>query len=102
MKNTRFIIFTILAVGEIVTLGILLENLVFGHVAAVAQLIGPIHGGIYLVVALTALLSPELPWSARLLGFIPVVGGVLAVVRVRRARRSGAVDPSRSENLKRT
>ena len=90
MKSAPFMIFVALAIGEIVTLGILVENLFIGHVEAIAQTIGPIHGGIYLVVALTALLSRRLPWSARLLGLVPVVGGLLAVARVDKARRAGS------------
>ena len=94
MNRLPFVVFTVLAIGEIVTLGILLENLFVGHVEAISRLVGPIHGSIYLVVALIALLSRGIPWSARLLGLVPIVGGLLAVVRVGRARPPADALPS--------
>jgi hypothetical protein len=42
-----------------------------------------VHGAIYLSVALIALLSPGVRWSTRLLGLVPIVGGVLAAIRAR-------------------
>ena len=69
---------------ELVTLAALLVNLVTVHDPVVARILGPVHGAVYLVVALVALLSPGLRWSTRLLGLLPVVGGAAVAWRARR------------------
>ncbi|WP_233551470.1 hypothetical protein [Amnibacterium setariae] len=70
---------------ELVTLAALLANLVTVHDLVVARILGPVHGAVYLVVALVALLAPGLRWPVRLLGLLPVVGGAAVAWRVRRA-----------------
>jgi hypothetical protein len=88
VTRARFTVFVVFAVLEIVSLGVLLINLATRHDPTIARVIGPVHGAIYLSVALIALLSPGLRWSTRLLGLVPIVGGVLAAVRAREHRES--------------
>jgi hypothetical protein len=83
MTRLRFRVFVVLAVLEIASLGVLLINLAMRHDPTIARVIGPLHGAIYLSVALIALLSPGVRWSTRLLGLVPIVGGVLAAIRAR-------------------
>ena len=58
----------------------LLGNLATAHVAALASLLGPVHGCAYLVTIATAFLLP-LPRRTRLLTLVPGVGGLLALRR---------------------
>ena len=74
----RQILLVVLAVAEVLTLAALLVNLATAHDPAVTRIIGPVHGAAYLVVAATALLAPGLRLRTRLLGLLPVVGGVAA------------------------
>ena len=76
MIKVLFPAFLTLAALEIATLAVLVLNLATIHDAVIARIIGPIHGVIYLTVALIALLSPGLTWTTRLSGVVPVVGGV--------------------------
>jgi hypothetical protein len=81
--SARFRVLLVAAAAEVVTLGVLLVNLATVHDPVVARIAGPVHGAVYLVVALVALLSPDLRWGVRLLGLVPVVGGLAAVWRAR-------------------
>lgn len=85
--SARFRVLLVSAIAEVVTLALLLVNLATVHDPAVARIAGPVHGAVYLLVALVALLSPDLRWGARLLGLVPVVGGLAAVWRARAAAR---------------
>ena len=67
--------------AETVSLVVLLVNLGTVHVAAVASLMGPVHGCAYLATIATASLLP-LPPRARWLTVVPGVGGLLALRRV--------------------
>lgn len=86
MRRPLITVLVVLAALEILTLGALLINLVTVHQPMLARVVGPIHGAVYLTVVLIGLLAPGLRWATRLLGLIPVVGGVLAVVTARRLR----------------
>jgi hypothetical protein len=91
MIKVLFPAFLTLAALEIATLAVLVLNLATIHDAVIARIIGPIHGVIYLTVALIALLSPGLTWTTRLSGVVPVVGGVPSAWRMRsRTERHGS------------
>ncbi|MCD4523894.1 hypothetical protein [Nocardioides sp. cx-173] len=76
----------VLAVLEVATLGTLLVNLATAHHRAVTQTMGPVHGAVYLCVAVIVLLAPGFRPRDRLLGCLPVVGGLLALHGERRIR----------------
>ncbi|MCZ2827632.1 DUF3817 domain-containing protein [Modestobacter sp. VKM Ac-2986] len=65
---------------ETVSLVVLLVNLATAHAAAVASLMGPVHGSAYLATIATASLLP-LPRHTRLLTLVPGIGGLLALRR---------------------
>ena len=83
--RTRLVL-TILAIAELATLAVLLVNLWTVHLRPVTQLMGPLHGAVYLAVVVIVLLAPGLRVRDRVLGCLPVIGGTLAL---RAARRSG-------------
>nr|BFE60291.1 hypothetical protein GCM10020063_048170 [Dactylosporangium thailandense] len=73
------------ALAELASLAVLLVNLATVHLAPVASLIGPIHGCAYLlVIGTTWHLTRTAP--ATLLAAVPVLGGVLALRRIRDLR----------------
>ncbi|GGH47543.1 hypothetical protein [Microbacterium album] len=78
----------VLSVLELVSIAALLLNLLTVHEPAVSSALGPIHGALYLAVAVTALLGRGLMLRTRLLALVPVLGGafVLWLVRVERSR----------------
>ncbi|MEV4641630.1 DUF3817 domain-containing protein [Actinoplanes sp. NPDC049548] len=67
---------------ELVSLILLLANLATVHWAAVASLLGPVHGCAYLVV-LGATLRESRDGRTRLLAGVPGIGGLLVVRRIR-------------------
>ncbi|MFJ9764041.1 DUF3817 domain-containing protein [Streptomyces erythrochromogenes] len=69
---------------EAASLALLLVNLLTVHTGAVASLGGPVHGTAYLIVVLTARRASADP-AARWRAWIPGVGGLLALRRLRRA-----------------
>ena len=75
--------------AETVSLLVLLVNLATAHAAAVASLMGPVHGSAYLATIATAFLLP-LPQRSRLLTLVPGVGGLLAL---RRTAAAGPLPP---------
>ena len=75
--------------AETVSLLVLLVNLATAHAAAVASLMGPVHGSAYLATMVTAFLLP-LPQRSRLLTLVPGVGGLLAL---RRTAAAGPLPP---------
>ena len=93
MSRIRTGVLLTLAVIEIGTLGVLLVNLATTHDPIVARIVGPVHGAVYLTVALVALLTPGASWGVRLLGLVPVVGGVLATWRAARPAASPEPEP---------
>lgn len=69
---------------ETLSLAALLVNLSTAHVEAVSSLVGPLHGGAYLaVIALTTLVPGSARAGARWRACVPVIGGLLAVRRLR-------------------
>lgn len=75
------------AVLEPVTLVLLLGNLATVHSAGVADVLGPLHGAVYLTVVLCLLLIEGAPTRARLLALVPGIGGLLAQHRLAGAPR---------------
>ena len=78
------VVLTVLAVLELLTLAVLLTNLWTLHLRPVTQAIGPIHGAVYLGVVVIAVLAPGLRLRDRILGCLPVIGGMLALWSGRR------------------
>jgi hypothetical protein len=72
---------SLLEVGSVV---LLLANLATVHDPVLASALGPVHGALYLTVAVTALLGRGLSARTRWQALVPVVGGVLTWVNVRR------------------
>jgi hypothetical protein len=77
----------VLSVLELLSIAVLLLNLLTVHVDGVASALGPIHGALYLAVAVTALFGRDLMLRTRLMALIPVLGGVLTLMNVRREAR---------------
>ncbi|MHC9044363.1 hypothetical protein ACYX8G_07275 [Microbacterium saperdae] len=73
----------VLSVLELLSIAVLLGNLVTVHIDGVASLLGPVHGALYLAVAVTAVLGRDLLLRTRLLALIPVLGGVFTLINVR-------------------
>ncbi|WP_043618924.1 hypothetical protein [Nonomuraea candida] len=70
---------------ETLSLAVLLVNLFTVHVPAVASLVGPLHGGAYLAVIILTTLAPgSAGTGARWRAWVPVIGGLLALARLRR------------------
>lgn len=80
-----------LSVLELASIGVLLLNVATLHLRPITSAMGPTHGALYLAVVVTALLARDLLPRTRWMALIPVLGGVLTLVNVRReARRSPA------------
>ncbi|MFC9552735.1 hypothetical protein ACFTWF_18000 [Rhodococcus sp. NPDC056960] len=77
-----------LSVVETVSVFALLVNLVTVHDGAVARVLGPIHGALYLAVAVTALLGRGLTTRTRVGALVPVLSGPLTMVNLRQVARS--------------
>lgn len=77
----------ICSVLELLSVVLLLANLATVHDPGLAAALGPIHGALYLLVAVTALFARNLLRRTRWQALIPVVGGVLTLVNVRREAR---------------
>lgn len=77
----------VLSVLELLSMAVLLINLVTAHVDGVASVLGPVHGALYLAVAVTALLGRDLLLRTRLLALVPVLGGVFTLINVRKEAR---------------
>ncbi|MBO3088231.1 hypothetical protein [Cellulomonas dongxiuzhuiae] len=77
----------VLSVLETLSVLVLLGNLVTVHADGITSALGPVHGALYLTVAVTALLGRDLQLRTRLSALVPVVGGVLTLRNVRREAR---------------
>ncbi|MFI1991655.1 DUF3817 domain-containing protein [Actinoplanes sp. NPDC020271] len=75
------------AAVELLSLLVLLINLATVHVAPVASLCGPVHGCAYLMVVILTAWHPVADRRAKLLAWIPGVGGLLAARRSDRRKR---------------
>jgi ABC-type uncharacterized transport system permease subunit len=80
---------TVLCIAELVSVAILFGNLFTVHYRPITAVIGPVHGAIYLAVVVTGLLGRGLDPLTRFLSVLPIVGGVLAVWRLRRRSPEG-------------
>ena len=69
----------IAAAVEAVTVCLLFANLFTVHWPAVSSALGPTHGTAYLVTIVVALTTTGASVRARLLAFVPAVGGYLAL-----------------------
>lgn len=83
----------LLSILELLSVVLLLGNLLTAHHPTISSAIGPIHGALYLAVAVTALFGRDLLLRTRLLALVPVLGGVftLWMVRIERHRRQSGV-----------
>jgi hypothetical protein len=79
----------VLSVLELLSILALLTNLSLVHDPSFASAVGPIHGALYLTVAVTAAFGRGLLLRTRLLALIPVAGGVFTILNVRREARRG-------------
>jgi hypothetical protein len=79
----------VLSILELVSIGVLLLNLTTLHLRPVTAAMGPVHGALFLAVAVTALFGRHLLLRTRLCALIPVLGGLLTLVNVRHERRRG-------------
>ena len=77
----------VLSVLELLSIAVLLINLATVHVDGVASVLGPMHGALYLAVAVVALLGRGLMLRTRLMALIPVLGGVFTLINVRKEAR---------------
>lgn len=76
-----------LSVLELGSIAVLFGNLLTVHVPGLASVLGPVHGALYLTVAVTALLGRGLLLRTRLLALVPLLGGVFTLINVRQERR---------------
>lgn len=74
---------------ELVSVLALLANLATAHDPSVTGLLGPIHGALYLAVAVTALLCRGLRTRTRVGALVPVLSGPLTLVNLRLEGRRG-------------
>jgi hypothetical protein len=74
----------VLSVLELASVVVLLANLITAHDPAITSALGPVHGALYLAVAVTALFGRGLATRTRVLAVIPVLSGPLTMHRVRR------------------
>jgi hypothetical protein len=78
---------SVLSTLELVSVLVLLGNLVTVHDETVAGALGPIHGALYLAVAVTALFGRGLATKTRVFALIPLLSGPLTMYRVQHERR---------------
>ncbi|WP_311258526.1 hypothetical protein [Microbacterium sp. WCS2018Hpa-9] len=72
---------------ELLSIVVLLVNLFLVHADGVAPAIGPVHGALYVAVAVTALFGRDLMLRTRLMALVPVLGGILTLINVRAENR---------------
>ena len=76
-----------LSLLEVVSVLVLLANLLTVHDETLTASLGPVHGALYLAVAVTGLLGPGLSARTRIGAVLPVASGPLTLVNVRREAR---------------
>ena len=81
------VLFRVAALVECVSLVALLVNLATAHLPVITSLGGPTHGLAYLVVVVVTLRDPAASRAAKVLSFVPGIGGLLVL------RTSGAAVP---------
>ena len=77
----------VFSILELASIALLLLNLVTLHLRPVTAALGPTHGALFLAVVVTALFGRGLLARTRWMALIPVLGGLLTLVNVRRERR---------------
>lgn len=80
--------FRLAAAVELVSLLVLLANLATVHLPVVTSLGGPTHGCAYLFVVVATLRDPAATTAAKLMAWLPGIGGLLVVNAGRRSRAS--------------
>jgi hypothetical protein len=76
----------VLSALELASIAALFGNLLTIHAPGLASVLGPVHGALYLAVAVTALLGRGLLLRTRLLALVPLLGGAFTLANVRRER----------------
>lgn len=86
----------VLSTLELISVVVLLANLVTVHDPEVARALGPVHGALYLAVAVTALVGRNLMNRTRVLALVPLLGGPFTMrqVRLEKARNVMRTMPS--------
>jgi hypothetical protein len=84
------VFFRVAAFVECVSLVVLLVNLATVHLPAITSLGGPTHGLAYLVVVVVTLRDPAASRAAKVLSFVPGVGGLLVLRAAAPARPAGS------------
>lgn len=72
-------VFRVAAAVECVSLVVLLVNLATVHLPVITSLGGPTHGLAYLVIVVATLRNPAASRTARMLAFVPGIGGLLVL-----------------------
>lgn len=80
-------VLSVLSVLELVSVLVLLGNLVTVHDEVVASALGPLHGALYLAVAVTALFGRGLTARTRVFAVIPLLSGPLTMYQVQQERQ---------------
>jgi hypothetical protein len=72
----------IAATVEFASLLVLLVNLATAHLPAITSLGGPVHGCAYLFVIVATFRRPAADRTAKVLAWVPAVGGLLVLRRL--------------------
>jgi hypothetical protein len=80
-------VLAVLSMLELVSVVVLVGNLLTVHDRSLTSALGPVHGSLYLSVAVTALLGRGLEARTRVLAVIPLLSGPLTMHRVRQEAR---------------
>ncbi len=73
----------VLSLAELVSVVVLVGNLVTVHDDVITSVLGPIHGTLYLAVAVTAVFGRGFATRTRVLAVIPLLSGPLTLLQVR-------------------
>lgn len=73
----------VLSLAELVSVVVLVGNLATVHDDVITSVLGPIHGALYLAVAVTAVFGRALATRTRVLAVIPLLSGPLTLLQVR-------------------
>jgi len=74
----------VLSALELLSVVALFANLLTVHSSGLASALGPIHGALYLSVAVIALFGRNVRLRTRLLALVPLLGGAFTIINVRR------------------
>lgn len=73
------------AAVECLSLVVLLVNLMTVHLPVITSLGGPVHGLAYLVVVVATLRDPAASRTAKVVAWVPGIGGLLVLAQLRAA-----------------